>query len=56
MITNEHLSWRRKWARLVPHAELHDRLPPTGPNIADQHADRAELLADQRRSADRVAR
>ena len=26
MITNEYLSWRRKWARLVPHAELDDHL------------------------------
>ncbi len=46
MITNEHLSWRRKWARLVPHAELDDHLRPSQPSIADQHADRAELITE----------
>ena len=46
MITNEHLSWRRKWARLVPHAELHDRLGSSESSIADQHADRAELITE----------
>ena len=45
MIVNEHLSWRRKWARLVPQAEL--REPATaGSHFTDQHADRAELLAE----------
>jgi len=44
MIVNEHLSWRRKWSRLVPQAELRE---PGGraEHFADQHADRAELAA-----------
>ena len=46
MITNEHLSWRRKWARLVPHAELDDHLRVSEPSVADQHADRAELITE----------
>ena len=46
MITNEYLSWRRKWARLVPHAELDDHHRASEPSIADQHADRAELITE----------
>ena len=45
MIVNEHLSWRRKWARLVPQAEFREP-GRTGPSFADQHADRAELAAE----------
>jgi RNA polymerase sigma-70 factor (sigma-E family) len=33
MITNEYLSWRRRWARIVPHAE-----PPVPPKVAADHA------------------
>jgi RNA polymerase sigma-70 factor (sigma-E family) len=45
MIVNEHLSWRRKWARLVPRAELSE--PRTADlHFADQHADRAELVIE----------
>lgn len=44
MIVNEHLSWRRKWGRLIPAAEL--REPGPGPSFAEQHADRAELAAE----------
>ncbi len=44
MITNEYLSWRRRWARVVPHAEV---VPPGGePDHADRHADRDALVAD----------
>ena len=43
MIVNEHLSWRRKWSRLIPHAELADRMPPD-PGFADRHAERAALV------------
>ncbi|WP_375424533.1 SigE family RNA polymerase sigma factor [uncultured Friedmanniella sp.] len=45
MIVNEHLSWRRKWSRLVPQAELREP-PVSGPDFADTHADRAELVAE----------
>jgi RNA polymerase sigma-70 factor (sigma-E family) len=45
MIVNEHLSWRRKWSRLVPQAELREPGTPT-PDFADQHADRAELAGE----------
>lgn len=45
MIVNEHLSWRRKWARLVPQAELHEP-GVSGPSFADRHADRVELAAE----------
>lgn len=44
MIVNEFLSWRRKWVRVVPKAELLEPAPSrTG--FAEQHADRAELVA-----------
>jgi RNA polymerase sigma-70 factor (sigma-E family) len=45
MIVNEHLSWRRKWARLIPQAELREP-EPSAVHFADQHADRAELVAE----------
>ena len=41
MVVNEYVSWRRKWARLVPHSDVVDER--TSPDHADQHADRAEL-------------
>jgi len=47
MITNEYLSWRRRWARVVPHAEV---VPPGGETgeaaFADRHADRDALSAE----------
>ena len=46
MITNEYLSWRRKWSRLIPHSELHDRPSVGGSDIGDRYADRAELIAE----------
>lgn len=33
MITNEYLSWRRRWSRVVPRAE-----PPAGPDSVPDHA------------------
>lgn len=45
-LVNEYLSWRRKWARVVPRAELTDER--TTPDHAEQHADRS-LLADELR-------
>lgn len=43
MIVNEYLSWRRKWSRMIPAAEV--RIDETGSDHAQQHADRAELVA-----------
>ncbi len=43
MIVNEHLSWRRKWSRLIPYAELTDRPAPES-GFADRHAERAALV------------
>ena len=45
MIVNEYLSWRRKWSRLVPQADVADHLAPTtDPSAA--HAERAELVSE----------
>jgi RNA polymerase sigma-70 factor (sigma-E family) len=44
MIVNEHLTWRRKWARQVPTAEV----LPAGevPDPAIGYADRSELITE----------
>lgn len=47
MIVNEYLSWRRKWSRFVPVAEVNDRRAEG--DLAAQHAVRAELVAQLRR-------
>lgn len=44
MIVNEFLSWRRKWSRVVPLAELPDTLATA--DFASEHADRAALAAE----------
>ena len=47
MLVNEFVSWRRKWARVVPRSDvdvLVDELG--GPDHAGQHAERAALVAD----------
>jgi RNA polymerase sigma-70 factor (sigma-E family) len=41
MLVNEFVSWRRKWARLVPTAEID--LFDDGPDLATTHADRSAL-------------
>ena len=46
MIINEFLSWRRKWSRMVPQADLSDQRRDTGPDLAEEHADRAVLVAE----------
>ena len=44
MIVNEYVSWRRKWARVVP---LPNVWPSqVAPDHADQHVDRDALIAD----------
>lgn len=44
-VVNEYLSWRRKWARIIPHAE-----PPapvqSAPDIADEYSRRSDLAAE----------
>jgi len=47
MIVNEFLSWRRRWARVLPFADVVPR-PELGgaPDVATTHADRAALLAE----------
>lgn len=47
MVVNEYLSWRRKWARIVPASDLVDDRPEDGPDpmtgADDRHQLRAEL-------------
>lgn len=46
MIVNEYLSWRRRWARVVPHADPPDRLDPVSDHAAiyaERDALRTEL-------------
>ena len=45
MIINEYLSWRRKWSRLVPQADLDDKTA-TSTDLSEAHADRAVLVAE----------
>jgi RNA polymerase sigma-70 factor (sigma-E family) len=45
MIVNEYLSWRRKWSRLVPQADVANHLAPTTDSSA-AHAERAELVSE----------
>src|SRR4051794_648268 len=42
MVVNEHLSWRRKWSRVVPFAEV--TLFDDRPDDASRHADRTALI------------
>lgn len=42
MITNEYLSWRRRWARQVPHADPPGE-PAVSPDHASAHAERDAL-------------
>ncbi|MFF0271112.1 SigE family RNA polymerase sigma factor [Kribbella sp. NPDC004536] len=43
MVVNEYLSWRRKWSRYVPLAEIEQG---SSPDHADRTADRDELLGE----------
>ena len=42
MVVNEYLSWRRRWARITPRANIES--PATVPDHAEQHAERAALM------------
>jgi RNA polymerase sigma-70 factor (sigma-E family) len=44
MIVNEYLSWRRKWSRYVPSADI--SLGLVVPDPAQRHAEQAELIAE----------
>jgi RNA polymerase sigma-70 factor (sigma-E family) len=47
MVVNEFLSWRRKWARYVPQADIEPLMSQTTqPDHADAQAERATLLAE----------
>lgn len=43
MIVNEYLSWRRKWHRITPVADV-DEFMPNAPDHATGHSERADLL------------
>ncbi|HEY0640890.1 MAG TPA: SigE family RNA polymerase sigma factor [Pseudonocardiaceae bacterium] len=47
MITNEYLSWRRRWARVVPRAAVEPADPQ--PDHAGAHAERDALLGELHR-------
>lgn len=44
MVVNEYLSWRRRWARVIPHAIVPGR-GRHAPDHAEAHATRSELAA-----------
>jgi RNA polymerase sigma-70 factor (sigma-E family) len=44
-LVNEYLSWRRKWARLIPHADVPD-FATSRVDHAEQHADQDQLGHD----------
>jgi RNA polymerase sigma-70 factor (sigma-E family) len=44
MLVNEYLSWRRKWSRIVPRAEIVPREPIA--DHANQQADRDQLVTE----------
>jgi RNA polymerase sigma-70 factor (sigma-E family) len=43
MLVNEYISWRRRWARIVPRAQV--LIDDDGPDPAVAHAERAELVS-----------
>lgn len=45
MVVNEYLSWRRRWSRIVPHADPPDRPDPV-PDFAATHAERDALRTE----------
>jgi len=44
MVTNEYLSWRRRWSRITPHAEVPDA--PARTDHAVEHAERDAVYAE----------
>lgn len=53
MLVNEYLSWRRKWSRLVPHADAGRYLADAAGDHAQAHADRDALLREIARLPER---
>jgi RNA polymerase sigma-70 factor (sigma-E family) len=53
MLVNEFLSWRRKWSRLVPHADAGRYLADASGDHAQAHADRDALLREIARLPER---
>src|SRR5882757_6303111 len=47
MLVNEFLSWRRKWARIVPHSDV---------AVVDQRLDHATVHADRQLLRDEINR
>src|SRR5687768_5019928 len=45
MVTNEYLSWRRRWARVTPHADVGGAAPPAADH-ADSHAERDAIRVE----------
>jgi RNA polymerase sigma-70 factor (sigma-E family) len=47
MVTNEYLSWRRRWARITPHADVTGIVEAVpAPDHADAQADRSSLALE----------
>jgi RNA polymerase sigma-70 factor (sigma-E family) len=46
MVTNEFISWRRRWGRVIPVGQVIDEPPPSGPDTATVHAERDALLTE----------
>lgn len=46
MIVNEFISWRRKWSRITPHADVTTLADQATPDHADAHTERL-VLADR---------
>ena len=44
MVVNEHLSWRRRWSRTEPHAQVEPRGAVT--DTSDAYAERASLVSE----------
>jgi RNA polymerase sigma-70 factor (sigma-E family) len=45
MVTNEYLSWRRRWARVTPHPDLAGATQPVADH-AEEHAERDAILLE----------
>ncbi|GAB2651263.1 SigE family RNA polymerase sigma factor [Kribbella swartbergensis] len=46
MVVNEHLSWRRKWSRIVPRPEIWSEAGREQPDHAARLADQDEIVAE----------
>jgi RNA polymerase sigma-70 factor (sigma-E family) len=46
MLVNEFVSWRRKWARIVPRSDVVEFMTEVEPDPAARHAERAAIVDD----------